>query len=205
MKWRRIDKTATSQPATGGYADWKPILAAEAQNQCVYCCISDAHFGGIRNFHVEHYRPKKKFPELELVIANLFYACSICNVFKGDDWPNEPGNAVFDYPHYPDPSVIDYAEMFTVNPISAQVEGANVTARYLIEKLHLNRAQVLRNRKLNLLADQLKVLKDQLNEVAQTTAELDECRQAAGLLNQIADLFHNLWMAIPYDAAEARR
>ena len=205
MKWRRIDKSTTAQPSTGCYTDWKPILAEEAQNQCVYCCISDAHFGGIRNFHVEHFRPKKKFPELEQVIANLFYACSICNVFKGDDWPAEPGGAALDYPHYPDPSVTDYAEMFAVHPITARVDGANVTARYLIEKLNLNRAQVLRNRKLILLADQLKVLKDQLNVVAQNTVELDECRQAAGLLSQIADLFHNLWTATPYDAEEAKR
>lgn len=205
MKWHRIDKTATVQPDKGGYADWKPILAEEAQNQCVYCCISDAHFGGIRNFHVEHFRPKKKFPALELIIANLFYACSICNVFKGDDWPDEPGKNTFDYPHYPDPSITNYAELFDVDQNTAQIKGANVTARYLIEKLNLNRAQILRNRKLILLADQLKILQDQLNDAAQITAELDECRQVAGLLSQIADLFRNLWMATPYDAAEVRR
>lgn len=204
MKWRRIDKSSTPQPPSGTYSDWKPILAKEAHNQCVYCCISDAHFGGIRNFHVEHYRPKKKFPKLELVIGNLFYSCSICNVFKGDDWPNEPKPAAFDYIHYPDPSITDYAELFKVDLDTARIGGESLTARYLIEKLHLNRAQMLRNRKLLLLADQLRVLKTRLTEAAKV-AELEECRQVADMLGQIADLFHNLWTASPYEAGETQR
>lgn len=204
MKWRRVDKSATAQPTAGRYSDWKSILAKEASNLCVYCCISDAHFGGIRNFHVEHYRPKKKFPKLEHVITNLFYSCSICNVFKGDDWPNEPAGNDFNYVHYPDPSMVDYAGLFRVDVNSARVSGENVAARYLVEKLYLNRAQMIRNRKLLLLADQLIILKDQLNDAAKI-AELEECRRVADLLGKIAELFHGLWTASPYEASEIQR
>jgi len=43
-------------------------------------------------YAVEHYRPRKKFPELELDWSNLFYACAKCNSYKGNYWPldNEP-------------------------------------------------------------------------------------------------------------------
>ena len=58
-------KEKTQQPTKGKYSDWKEILAEEGFNQCVYCAIPDACFGGIRNFHVEHYRPKSKFKKLE--------------------------------------------------------------------------------------------------------------------------------------------
>jgi 5-methylcytosine-specific restriction endonuclease McrA len=105
MNWRRIPKEKTVQPKKGRYSDWKEILAEEGFNQCVYCAIPDACFGGIRNFHVEHYRPKSKFEKLENDIKNLFYACAICNTFKGDDWPGEPEKDFF-APCYPDPSLI---------------------------------------------------------------------------------------------------
>ena len=93
MKWFRIPKESSPLPKSGKYySDWKEDLSKEGKEQCVYCSVNINTFGGIRNFHVEHYRPKAKdkFPHLEHVYSNLFFACSICNGFKSDDWKNEP-------------------------------------------------------------------------------------------------------------------
>lgn len=38
-------------------------------------------------FGVDHYRPKRRFPELEFSYDNLFYCCNACNARKGDYWP----------------------------------------------------------------------------------------------------------------------
>ncbi len=108
MKWKRVPKENCKQPTTGTYSDWKEILAEEGFHQCVYCAIPEPRFGGIRNFHVEHYRPKslKRFQKLTNDIRNLYFACAICNTFKGDDWPAEP-DAQFHSHCFPDPSKTD--------------------------------------------------------------------------------------------------
>lgn len=204
MRWRTIDKSQAVQPK-GVYSDWKPALAEEAKHQCVYCCISDAHFGGLRNFHVEHYRPKSKRKDLEHTYSNLFYACGICNTFKGDDWPDEPGkDDRFEYIHYPDPSLTNYSHLFSVDVMTAEVSGRNVTAKYLVEKLHLNRAQILRNRKLLILSDQLTGLMDELSEASKAVENLDHCKSLMEFMRQIAELFRDLLHAVPYESAEMR-
>lgn len=111
--WKRIPKEVAIQPLQGIYSDWKPALSVEGYHQCVYCFVSETYFGGIRNFHVEHYRPKTKFIPLTNVYSNLFYVCSICNSFKSDDWPNEP-DTDYTKPFYPDPSIVDYCELFDI-------------------------------------------------------------------------------------------
>ena len=42
----------------------------------------------VMHFHIDHFRPKKKYPRLALAYANLYYACGLCNTFKGDAWPS---------------------------------------------------------------------------------------------------------------------
>lgn len=147
MNWFRIEKELTEHPTSGTYKDWKEPLAIEGKYQCVYCTIKSRSFGGIRNFHVEHYKPKSsdKFPELINDFSNLFFACSICNGFKSNDWPNEP-NDDFDIDCYPNPSKIDYSILFSINT-NFELESKYVTGRYIIEKLFLNRDQLILERK----------------------------------------------------------
>lgn len=147
MKWRRIPKENSKQPASGTYSDWKEILAEEGAHQCVYCAIPEPRFGGIRNFHVEHYRPKgiKRFKKLTNDIRNLYFACAICNTFKRDDWPAEP-----DPTHcihcFPDPSATDYSDIFSALD-NGQIEGRYAASKYVTEKLFLNRPQLIYERR----------------------------------------------------------
>lgn len=147
MKWFRIEKENSVKPTKGTYSDWKETLSIEGKHQCVYCAISEKAFGGIRNFHVEHYKPKSddQFPELINDYNNLFYACSICNGFKSNDWPNAP-TQYFDNDSYIDPSAKDYCEIFAVNN-NHELESDFIAGRYMIERLFLNRAQLRLERK----------------------------------------------------------
>ncbi len=148
MRWKRVSKEKASQPTTGKYSDWKHLLAEEGFHQCVYCALHDATFGE-RNFHVEHYKPKSrsKFKHLENDIKNLFYSCPVCNVFKSDSWPRAPKKD-HSVEAFPDPSKCDYNELFEINVITKEVTGKFIVSKYLITKLHLNRAQLITERKI---------------------------------------------------------
>lgn len=157
MKWKRIRKEASVQPASGIYSDWKPYIANEAENRCVYCAIHDAFLGGLRNFHVEHYRPKsiERFSSLENSIENLYYSCPICNTFKSNDWPNDP-NDDHSIQCYPDPSKYDYCDLFEVNIETGLISGKYVATKYIVEKLFLNRGQLILDRKTEILYEKLR-------------------------------------------------
>ncbi|MDB4906285.1 MAG: endonuclease family protein [Gemmatimonadetes bacterium] len=136
MQWFLVPKVPPEQVRAGSYKDWKPELAVEGREQCVYCAIPDRRMGGLYVFHVEHFVPKSRDSNLTNEWGNLFYSCPICNVFKGADWP-EPGSPI----SYVDPSKVDYSTILLVQQ-DASVIGLTTNARYMIERLNLNRAQL---------------------------------------------------------------
>jgi hypothetical protein len=148
MKWKRIPKENTIQPASGKYSDWKHILAEEGFHQCVYCALHDATFGE-RNFHVEHYKPKSKykFRHLEHNIKNLFYACPVCNIFKGDSWPRAP-KVDHSVEAYPNPSKCDYSDLFDVTVATGEIRGKYTASKFIVVRLHLNREQLITERRI---------------------------------------------------------
>ncbi len=189
MKWRRIPKEKCVQPHTGTYRDWKEILAIEGFFQCVYCAIHESCFGGTRNFHVEHYRPKSKFKKLENNIRNLFYACPVCNTFKGDDWPGEP-NKDFASPSYPNPSEVDYCEIFEVFE-TGELNPRNVAAAYMAEKINLNRPQLVIERRMFCAYLKLGEFEKFFQTVIPVLIKKHE-KQAERYLGQIASAFINI-------------
>lgn len=162
MYWHIIDKSKSLQPTKGKYGDWKNLLAEEGSYHCVYCAIKDTRLGGIRNFHVEHYRPKSIFPDLTNIIFNLFYACPICNVFKSDDWYDVTGN--FEDIFYPDPSTCDYSKLFELN-CDGKLKGKNKTGVYIVNKLALNRNQLIIDRQFSSLLLAYEDLKNDYREI----------------------------------------
>ncbi len=150
MNWKKIEKDIGKQPTNGTYSDWKALLAQESLNRCVYCAIHENSMGGIRNFHVEHYRPKSKFADLENDYLNLFYSCPVCNTFKSNDWPNEPVDD-FSIACYPNPSEVDFNTLFDVDMKRGLVEGKNVASKYVQERVFLNRPQLITERRIHFL------------------------------------------------------
>lgn len=73
-------------PDPGPFADhrsYKVHLQREFRRKCVYCRIADG-FKGYEGFGVDHYLPRSKFPGLVVAWSNLFYACNVCNAWKGE-------------------------------------------------------------------------------------------------------------------------
>lgn len=136
MRWQIIRKQVPDPMPGGTYRNWKDALREEGGKRCVYCAIPEACFGGPYNYHVEHFEPKSKAPDRTNDWMNLFYACAICNVFKGNDWPNATRIVA-----YPDPSVIDYETVFQRNE-DGTIGAVGATGKYMIERLYLNRPQL---------------------------------------------------------------
>lgn len=70
--------------------EWRRLRyrALKASNGCCQCCGAAAVHGA--PLHVDHIKPRSKFPELELEITNLQVLCRDCNLGKGawdqTDW-----------------------------------------------------------------------------------------------------------------------
>src|SRR5688572_16545963 len=111
MRWRGVDRSRATAPTATRYQEFKPCVREHCHRTCVYCAIGEAVLGGHRSFAVEHHKPKSIASNLETAIANLLYACNICNSFKGDVWPGEPlhDNSAVAFPH---PEHIDYNSLF---------------------------------------------------------------------------------------------
>lgn len=198
MKWRIVEKDLTQIPKTGSYSNWKPQLADEAKYQCVYCCIHESNFGGIRNFHVEHYKPQSKFPTLKDAYSNLFYACGVCNIFKSDDWPGELASDDFSQAGYPDPSRVDYGQLLKVDRFSGIVSSGSSTGKYLIERLHLNRPHLIGLRAWAELVLRLEQVNDEFKILIDVGIPSSESGATMRTLQAIAELLIQLTKVRPY-------
>lgn len=202
MKWKIIIKDPKSQPKAGTYSDWKPQIAAECNHQCIYCCISEGHWGGMDNFHVEHFRPKSLFKSLENKIINLFYACPVCNRFKGDDWQSEPDLHQISYI---DPSLVDYTTIFELDQVSNKLIGLYVASRYMIERLYLNRPQLIHERREYKLIREEKAIINRINELLKQTNDLDLTKKCIEKIVEIHDHLHKRSELLPYKLNEIRK
>jgi len=154
MKWTIINKTLTARATSvAKYNDYRPEVRAEAKYKCVYCAIHENSLGGSDSFHIEHYKPKSKFSGLEKEFENLFYACAICNRFKSNDWPNDP-TTNHSTPSYPDPKSVNYNDLFKIDN-QGVMRGNYVASKYMIEKVVLNRPQLINERKEQLIRSKI--------------------------------------------------
>ncbi|MCY4216735.1 MAG: hypothetical protein OXC92_07130 [Flavobacteriaceae bacterium] len=67
------------------YSKYKTKLAEDFNHKCGYTDCNHVWFGGIRNFHIDHLKPKSKYPHLETKYSNLVYSCPPINIAKSDD------------------------------------------------------------------------------------------------------------------------
>lgn len=81
-------KRSQRPPLFSNYKSYRQYLRIEFEHRCVYCSIRESELGGSKSFHIDHYRPKKKFPNRIVDYLNLFYSCRDCNAYKGDFWPS---------------------------------------------------------------------------------------------------------------------
>jgi hypothetical protein len=155
MNWRKVNRDIRVQNI-GKYSEWKEQISTDCHNQCVYCAISEMIWGGLDHYHIDHFRPKSKFKHLEHDVTNLYLACPVCNRFKSDDWKEEPSS--LDLICYPDPSDHDYTELFELDKTKYTLEGKYISSKYLLNRLYLNRPQLIHERRESNLNEMLQKL-----------------------------------------------
>lgn len=208
MNWRLIIKNSAKQPKTGTYPDWKEQIAEECFYQCVYCSINESQFGGIDHYHIEHYKPKsiKRFKSLENDILNLFYACPICNRFKSDDWPNDATS--LDICCYPDPSQYNYTTLFTLDLKTYKLIGNYISSSYITQRLFLNRAQLIYERREQILNERALTVRKELESLSKQDVILADRQSIVNLFDafsKLGDITEKRKNIRPYKLKEIRR
>lgn len=205
MNWKKIEKDRLNQPSSGTYSDWKEQIAEECFYQCIYCSIHEAQFGGIDHYHIEHYKPKsiERFKGLENDIMNLFYACPICNRFKSNDWPNDAKD--LDMICYPDPSKIDYTDLFEIDYNNFKVEGRYLSTRYMTIRLYLNRPQLIYERRENFLKIKESELRKEIKILMNDVTDISLLKKAYELVDKLSTHLSKRDKIRPYKLAEIRK
>lgn len=190
MNWGLIVKQPAPQLAGKKYNDIevKMHLRAEGGQRCVYCSINESVMGGYQFFWVEHHKPKSIDPSLENDLSNLFYSCQICNRFKSDDWPNEPDTALA-LCCYPLPTVVDYKTLFDIDK-DGRLNGAYIASKYLVERIYLNRPQLIMERRRVALQERHKLLSDESLSLAERLAAKGD-KESIRLLVEMLKLGHS--------------
>lgn len=102
--------------------------------------------GGEESFEVEHFRPKSKFPQLDCVYTNLYYACRGCNGHKSETWPSKEqiGRGM----EFADPCVADPYSAHLIEETDGSVTGKTACGIYTAAHIRLHRGDLKRWRRL---------------------------------------------------------
>jgi hypothetical protein len=118
------------------YRQYKKPLAKDFQNRCGYTNCHHAWFGGITNFHTDHFKCKKLYPHLKNNYTNLVYSTSFVNIAKSDD----------DNDLYLDPCNVDFNLHFerdTHGNILPKSDSPQAQYMYVKLKLYLKRYGII--------------------------------------------------------------
>jgi hypothetical protein len=205
MHWKQIDSTVRIQPNAGSYNDWKEQIAEDCNKRCVYCSIHEEPWGGIDHYHIDHFRPKSKeeFKVLLNSITNLYYACPVCNRFKSDDWPNDCDD--LEKACYPDPSFHNYSTLFSLDEKNYNISGLYVASKYIINRLYLNRPQLVYERREFNLKLKAEVLLADARNLLEISDDLGLIKQLSFLIIKITQHLLIRDQIRPYKLAEIRK
>ena len=114
----------------------KDALKKETYGKCMYC---EGYIGAVSFPHIEHFRPKSKYPKKTFDWNNLGLGCQVCNTNKNDIFDED---LQFINPYYenPDDFFIFIGTMVIQKPGNARGENMK-------NQLKLNRAELMEQRK----------------------------------------------------------
>ena len=171
----------------------KKYLAKDFGHRCAYCDDLDKYNGGERNYHVEHFAPKEKFPDLRYVYDNLLYACPYCNGAKSDKWPSGSAEiSVVGDKGFLDPCGEEYYRHIVRND-DGSIGYSSKLGKYIYEELdlYLKRHKINYNLvKLDERIDKLGDLIARTEKRGEPAAELKELHYE--LLGEFRELINEL-------------
>tara|TARA_R110002049_G_scaffold277220_1_gene455675 strand:+ start:7319 stop:7894 length:576 start_codon:yes stop_codon:yes gene_type:complete len=160
-----VPKRTYSGSKLASYRGYKKYLTLDFQGRCGYTNCSHLWFGGSKNFHIDHFKPKSKYPQLETDYKNLVYSCSYVNIAKSDD--------DFDYL---DPCNEDYNEHFyrdvkgNIFPIDTSAKAVYMHTKL---KLYLSRYSIIY---------MLDILLEKMSKIRDVITNMEDCPQKDEIL-----------------------
>ncbi|GMO26017.1 MAG: hypothetical protein Ta2B_05910 [Termitinemataceae bacterium] len=134
----------------------KTALSKSTFQKCMYC---ENKIGKTDYPHVEHIKPKSKFPDLEFVWDNLGWSCGVCNINKGNRY--DKMNPLIN-PYNEDPEKhITFLDYYAVNKKRSK-RGIKT-----IYELQLNRTYLIEGRKEHI--EKIALMTDALDFVSSKT------------------------------------
>lgn len=120
------------------YRFYKEELRLDFKERCGYCDDSDEFFGGIEGYHIDHFAPKSKFPQLETEYSNLVYSCRFCNGAKSSNWVGDDSSISHNGSEgFIDPCDEAY-EYHLDRDAAGRILGRSKLGRYMVKELQLN-------------------------------------------------------------------
>ncbi len=115
------------------HKDVKKALVTLFHGKCAYCesFILHVDYG-----HIEHYRPKAKYPKQTFTWSNLVLACGVCNgsEYKGDHFPLKAEGGPLINPCAEDPArhlSFEYDPVAMLASVRGKTTRGDTTEKYL--------------------------------------------------------------------------
>jgi hypothetical protein len=125
-------------PQFDNYADYLPFLRRDFRHTCAYCERTELRLGGQDFFEIDHFRPRRQFPELQTQYSNLYYVCGKCNRHKAGVWPS--ADLIEQGFRFADPCQEDmYLDHLRVEPKSGELRSLTNCGKYSCLQIRLNR------------------------------------------------------------------
>jgi len=167
--FRKSTPKRTCTKTYAKYRDYKLFLREDFNKRCGYCDDLDTICGGSRGFHIDHFRPQKKFKYLKKNYSNLVYACPYCNGAKSDNWPTETENPTYlDGKGYIDPCDTHFDNHFERYD-NGRIRPKTEVGKYMFRHLKLG----LRRHQLAWMSERLgELLQELANELENTAPNI---------------------------------
>jgi hypothetical protein len=130
---------------------------------CGYCGVSESWAGN--ELEVDHFRPLSRSGTDAL--DNLVYACTACNRFKSDYWPDDDAPDSFRLLHPRQ----DHLEAHILEAANGRLVGLTPRGWFHIRWLHLNRPQLIEMRQLR---QSEQVIREALAQAQEVKTKLQE-------------------------------
>lgn len=163
------------------YKKAKPFLIEDFHNLCGYC---GKNFDvTLTDSQIEHFIPKKKYPQFKHSYKNLILCCPTCNNKKHEDWPSNDASlniTLNGKQGYVDPATDDY-DRNIVRTEDGRIVGITDVGNYMVERLDFKNRPIqecFRAQELSLLIDVFKKNNKKNKKLAELFLELDDIRHS---------------------------
>ncbi len=201
-----------NMPTYDSPEDYREYVAKSCEYSCVYCTLTESESSGA-TFNIDHFRPQKLFPKLYSECSNLRYSCPRCNSYKRARWIAQEYGCIrdcesckkkvckSDIPRFIDGFEENPEDFLIINSEYIIVPKNNSkVGKYTIDSLRLNRAQLVKIRKIRafinewedemdgllyVIDEKQRVLKDKKERINQIKRTIDASEREEILLNII--------------------